>query len=48
MQYLRSLLFTLLLFVSPLLPFLLLVLSGPIVVLPTAWLAWRMIRKSYG
>ena len=26
----------------------LLVLSGPIVVLPTAWLAWRMIRKSYG
>jgi len=26
----------------------LLVLSGPIVVLPTAWIAWRMIRKSYG
>ena len=25
-----------------------LVLSGPIVVLPTAWIAWRMIRKSYG
>jgi len=25
----------------------LLVLSGPIVVLPTAWIAWRMIRKSY-
>ena len=26
----------------------LLVLSGPLVVLPTAWLAWRMIHKSYG
>ncbi len=26
----------------------LMVLSGPFVVLPTAWLAWRMIRKSYG
>ncbi len=26
----------------------LLVLSGPIVVLPTAWIAWRMIHKSYG
>jgi len=26
----------------------LLVLAGPIVVLPTAWIAWRMIRKSYG
>ncbi len=26
----------------------LLVLSGPIVVLPTAWIAWRMICKSYG
>ncbi len=26
----------------------LLVLSGPLVVLPTAWIAWRMIRKSYG
>ena len=26
----------------------LLVLSGPVVVLPTAWIAWRMIRKSYG
>ena len=25
-----------------------LVLAGPIVVLPTAWFAWRMIRKSYG
>ena len=25
-----------------------LVLAGPIVVLPTAWIAWRMIRKSYG
>jgi len=25
-----------------------LVLSGPIVVLPTAWIAWHMIRKSYG
>ena len=26
----------------------LLVLADPIVVLPTAWIAWRMIRKSYG
>ena len=26
----------------------LLVLAGPIVVLPTAWIAWRMIRKPYG
>jgi len=26
----------------------LLVLSGPVVVLPTAWIAWRMIRKTYG
>jgi sodium/pantothenate symporter len=26
----------------------LMVLSGPFVVLPTAWIAWRMIRKSYG
>ncbi len=26
----------------------LMVLSGPVVVLPTAWIAWRMIRKSYG
>jgi sodium/pantothenate symporter len=26
----------------------LLVLAGPAVVLPTAWIAWRMIRKSYG
>ena len=26
----------------------LLVLSSPLVVLPTAWIAWRMIRKSYG
>ncbi len=26
----------------------LLVLSSPVVVLPTAWIAWRMIRKSYG
>jgi len=26
----------------------LLVLTGPVVVLPTAWIAWRMIRKSYG
>ena len=26
----------------------LLVLAGPIVVLPSAWIAWRMIRKSYG
>lgn len=25
-----------------------LVLAGPLVVLPTAWIAWRMIRKSYG
>ena len=25
----------------------LLVLAGPIVVIPTAWIAWRMIRKSY-
>jgi sodium/pantothenate symporter len=25
----------------------LLVLAGPIVVLPTAWIAWRMIRRSY-
>ena len=25
-----------------------LVLAGPVVVLPTAWIAWRMIRKSYG
>jgi hypothetical protein len=25
-----------------------LVLGGPIVVLPTALIAWRMIRKSYG
>lgn len=24
----------------------LLVLSGPVVVLPTAWIAWRMIPKS--
>jgi hypothetical protein len=26
----------------------LLVLAGPVVVLPTALIAWRMIRKSYG
>ena len=26
----------------------LLVLAGPFIVLPTAWIAWRMIRKSYG
>jgi len=26
----------------------LLVLAGPLVVLPSAWIAWRMIRKSYG
>jgi hypothetical protein len=26
----------------------LLVLAGPTVVLPTAVIAWRMIRKSYG
>ncbi len=26
----------------------LLVLAGPVVVLPTAWIAWRMIRKTYG
>ena len=26
----------------------LLVLASPAVVLPTAWIAWRMIRKSYG
>ena len=26
----------------------LLVLAHPVVVLPTAWIAWRMIRKSYG
>ena len=26
----------------------LLVLAGPVVVLPTAWIAWRMIRNSYG
>ena len=26
----------------------LLVLATPVVVLPTAWIAWRMIRKSYG
>ncbi len=26
----------------------LLVLAGPVVVLPTAWIAWRMIHKSYG
>lgn len=26
----------------------LLVLAGPVVVLPTAWIAWRMICKSYG
>jgi hypothetical protein len=26
----------------------LLLLAGPVVVLPTAWIAWRMIRKSYG
>jgi Na+/proline symporter len=25
-----------------------LVLASPVVVLPTAWIAWRMIRKSYG
>ena len=25
-----------------------LVLAGPVVVLPTAWIAWRMIHKSYG
>jgi Na+/proline symporter len=25
-----------------------LVLAGPVVVLPTAWVAWRMILKSYG
>jgi Na+/proline symporter len=25
-----------------------LVLAGPLVVVPTAWIAWRMIRKSYG
>jgi sodium/pantothenate symporter len=26
----------------------LLVMSSPMIVLPTAWIAWRMIRKSYG
>jgi len=26
----------------------LLVLAGPVVVLPTAWIAWRVIHKSYG
>jgi Na+/proline symporter len=26
----------------------LLVLAGPLVVLPSAWISWRMIRKSYG
>ena len=26
----------------------LLVLGGPLVVVPTAWIAWRMIRKTYG
>ena len=26
----------------------LLVLAGPVVVVPTAWIAWRMIRRSYG
>ena len=26
----------------------LLVIAGPLVVLPSAWIAWRMIRKSYG
>jgi hypothetical protein len=26
----------------------LLVLAGPLVVVPSAWVAWRMIRKSYG
>jgi len=26
----------------------LLVLSSPLVVVPTAWIAWRMIRRSYG
>ncbi len=26
----------------------LLVLASPVVVLPSAWIAWRMIRKSYG
>jgi sodium/pantothenate symporter len=25
-----------------------LVLAGPVVVQPTTWIAWRMIRKSYG
>jgi hypothetical protein len=24
------------------------VLASPAMVLPTAWIAWRMIRKSYG
>ena len=26
----------------------LLVLAGPVVVLPSAWIAWLIIRKSYG
>jgi hypothetical protein len=26
----------------------LLVLGGPLVVVPTAWIAWRMIKKTYG
>jgi len=26
----------------------LLILGGPMVVVPTAWIAWRMIRKTYG
>jgi len=26
----------------------LLVLAGPVVVLPSAWFAWLMIRKCYG
>ena len=25
-----------------------LLIVGPLVVLPTAWIAWRMIKKSYG
>ena len=26
----------------------LMVLGGPLVVVPTAWIAWRMINKTYG
>ena len=26
----------------------LLILGGPLVVVPTAWIAWRMINKTYG